>query len=166
MNKPTDEKFISIEYDVWFNKYKPMEEKVARQEKLITELESKNIVKVLLIWKQHSRYEHQTELGTIDTIIQSTHPHFTNFHKDVVKNSVEALLKHEFGTEKNFVTTEQLREYMKKFDKLDAVEKQLNRRSGEFLKEVEKQKEERRQLEKDKAAIRLPKFLSKLFKLK
>lgn len=168
MIKPTDEKFISIEYDTWINKYKPMEEQLKTQSERIKQLEKQNKISVIVSWRQFY-YEYQTDIGTIDINIESSHPQVTVKHKDAIKNTVDAALKG-YGSSgpvnRRFITTDDLKEYEKQFERAKKLEEKLIKEDQDLQMEITRLKYERKAFEKDKAAIRLPKFLSKFFKLK
>lgn len=71
----SEEKYISVEYDTWYNKYKPMEEKLARVERALEEEKRSKILRLIAHPAQYSFYSRfgnpqDIKIGTIEMSVE------------------------------------------------------------------------------------------------
>lgn len=164
------EKFISIEYDKWMSFYKPLEDKFAALKKENDELKQNKKILVYLQWWSYNRKDNR-EVGAIDILFSNDTKAFqtaglTVSDKLAFRNAISDVLTSEayYGrNERIFVIRDEFERKLKQYE--DIVKKTTDKHNQNIAL-LSKITLEREALRQERAAIRLPRFLSKLFKTK
>ena len=157
MSKLTDEKFVSIEYNTWETKYRPMEEELERvKRELAEEKERKEHTFYLRItdWAHYPGHNNDTQLPKLNYVtIKYTGREWVELSKEEIDK----------GTEQAFnIVNKALG--LARFHNMIITDQDVDR----VLAMLKKQKEEVEQLRHDnfKRIRSIPKFIKWLFKLK
>lgn len=164
-NITTDEKFVTIEFNTWKNKYEPMEYENRSLTNQIKDLEAQRRVTVYLAWNSNAKEwgDRRRELGTFETQIEYSTPLqqlITPTFKRELNNAVKEILRNDWGFntsgERVFVVQE---DYNKVINQLKELEKSKSERQESINKSLEKLREEYTKLQFERKAIILPRFV-------
>lgn len=163
----TEEKFISIEYKTWLEKYKPLEEKNIELEKELQREKAKHLIRVSLYWYALGSYNpkgQDHEIGVID-ICGISGGCFTKNDKafHIATKAVTDLLTTLPGAYRHvFVTRDALNEKKKECELQEATLKLLTEKYEGFHETIIK---EMTLLEKERKSLMLPKFFNWICKI-
>lgn len=163
----THEKYVSIEYDTWINKYKPMEDAFSTLKKEYYELSKSKKIRIFINWTALD-HKFEREIGAVDLFFDDSAlkehslsiPDRAAFRKaihDVVKSDW-----YSYSAKKELILIEDLKSQM---DTLEKKREELKKIHYERIAEDKVINEKREALKKEMAAIVLPRFFNWLIKL-
>lgn len=161
----TDEKYVSIEYSTWEKKYKPMEETNNQLRKELQEEKEKHEITVNLSFYEH-HCRNYFRIGYIDAK--------TGFFKgdrdvDIMIIKTMKKLLSSWGQnepKKVLVTYEEFEQNQKAIRTLEHQKEELLYSQRNIREQMDELEKERQALRKERAALVLPRFLSRLFNIK